>query len=456
VPRILVVDDEDSLRTLLRTNLEEHGYEVIEASNGAEALDKVALDTPDLVLLDSMMPELDGYEVLAQIRSVSRFKNLPVIMLTAKTAEADRVKAFTAGANDFVPKPFYLGELLARIRSLLTNSRRMQQLVQMSTTDPITGLSNWRYLESRLRHSFPAKATPIYGLLLELTGIERVLKKHGIRVANEIMGSAGDIVSHWARNLGNAQGFYLGTSQILVLATGEKSDIYEKGSELQNEIHQVCHFTPGAEGIVVHLAFVESEEGETAESFLSRLEGALMESRVDDPGGMAVVEGSQARSASLGADLELAAGPGIGSRPGELGAQATQPPQRVSTFDQPSPVGPPPQAPVSAQATPPPAAVAHQAATTKAAPVPAGRVAPQQTDVPTAVKGTQWEQVASMEAAVDAVGPPPDAEELFSQTVAAQQQETDETAKQRKRRSQRLSMRMLSREFSGLRDLNKE
>ncbi len=452
MPRILVVDDEDSLRALLRTNLEEHGYEVIEASNGAEALDKVALDTPDLVLLDSMMPQVDGYEVLSQIRSVNKFKNLPVIMLTAKTSESDRVKAFTAGANDFVPKPFYLGELLARIRNVLTNARRLQQLVQMSTEDPITGLSNWRYLESRLRHTFPARQTPIYGLLLELTGIERVLKRHGIRVANEIMGSAGDIVVHWAKNLGHAQGFYLGTSQILVLATGEKSDIYDKGAELQNEIHQVCHFTPGAEGIVVHLAFVESEEGETAESFLSRLEGALRESRVD--------ETADEKSGRGGAglepreDLELAAAPGLGSRLAESTGQEAQAPQRVSQFDRQAPVGPPPQAPSGAGVAPPPATVAQQPAAASAAPRAAVPQAP--VEVPTAMKGSQWEQVASMEADVSADGPPPDAEELFSQTVAAQQQESDEAATQRRRRSQRLSMRMLSREFSGLRDLSKE
>ncbi len=452
MPRILVVDDEDSLRSLLRTNLEEHGYEVIEASNGAEALDKVALDTPDLVLLDSMMPQVDGYEVLSQIRSVNKFKALPVIMLTAKTSEADRVKAFTAGANDFVPKPFYLGELLARIRSVLTNARRLQQLVQMSTEDPITGLSNWRYLESRLRHTFPARQTPIYGLLLELTGIERALKRHGIRVANEIMGSAGDIVAHWAKNLGHAQGFYLGMSQILVLATGEKSDIYDKGAELQNEIHQVCHFTPGAEGIVVHLAFVESEEGETAESFLSRLEGALRESRVDEPAD----EGSGRGGAGLEPreDLELAAAPGLGSRLAEPSGQEAQAPQRVSRFDRQAPVGPPPQAPSGAGYAPPPAAPAQQPTAASAAPRAPAPQAP--VEVPTAMKGSQWEQVASMEADVSAVGPPPDAEELFSQTVAAQQQESDEAATQRRRRSQRLSMRMLSREFSGLRDLSKE
>lgn len=455
MPRILVVDDEDSLRTLLRTNLEGHGYEVIEASNGAEALDRVALDTPDVVLLDSMMPQVDGYEVLGQIRSVNKFKNLPVIMLTAKTADADRVRAFTAGASDFVPKPFYLGELLARIRSVLTSSRRLQQLVQMSTTDPITGLPNWRHLESRLKHNFPAKATPIYGLLLELTGIERVLKKHGIRVANEIMGSAGDIVSHWSRNLGNAQGFYLGTSQILVLATGEKSDIYEKGSELQNEVHQLCHFTPGAQGVIVHLAFVESEEGETPESFLSRLEGALRESRLEEPEESAAAAATPDQGPTLRPDLELAAGPGLGSRPAETGGQAAQPPQRVSTFDQPAPVGSPPQAPAEPQAAPPPAAVADEGlAATVTAAAPGAQQAP--IDVPTAVKGSRWEQVASMEADVGAVGPPPDAEELFSQTVAAQQQQSDEATKQRKRRSQRLSMRMLSREFSGLKDLAKE
>lgn len=447
MPRVLVVDDEDSLRALLRTNLQEHGYEVIEASNGAEALDKVALESPDLVLLDSMMPELDGYGVLGELRKVNRFKNLPVIMLTAKTSEADRVRAFTAGANDFVPKPFYLGELLARMRSVLTTARRMQQLVTMSTTEPLTGLSNWRYLDSRLKRSFPAGETPVYGLLLELTGIENVLKRHGIGVANGILGTAGDIVSHWARDAGDAQAFYLGISQILVLATGQKDDIYQKGSQLQMEVHQACHFTPGAQGIVVHLAFVESEEGETAESFLARLEGALRESRVDEP---RIDQVSDAGSGPISQqDLELAAGPGLGSRPREAGAGiAATPPQRVSEFDRSAPVGPPPHA------APPPAAVAeHGAASVEKR---ARSAAAHQAQVPEAMKGTAWEAAASVEAEAVGATPPPDADELFSQTVAAQQQDSDEEAKRKRRRSQRLSMRMLSREFSGLRDLTKD
>jgi DNA-binding response OmpR family regulator len=448
VPRVLVVDDEDSLRTLLRTHLEEHGYDVIEASNGAEALDKVALESPDLVILDAMMPQLDGFGVLAELRKVNKFKNLPVIMLTAKTAEADRVRAFTAGANDFVAKPFHLGELLARMRSVLTTTKRMQQLVAMSTTDPVTGLSNWRYLESRLKKSFPAGETPIYGLLLELTGIETVLKQKGIAVANGILGSAGDIVSHWSRDVGDTQAFYLGISQILVLARGQKEDIYQKGAELQMEVHQACHFTPGAQGIVVHLAFVESEEGETAESFLARLEGALRESRIEDSGTQQ--PSSEQTSGPLSQqDLELAAGPGLGSRPSELAATAGTAAQRVATFDQQPPVGPPPHA-----VSPPPAAVAHQGAVSVEKPAkPAPATEP---TVHEAVKGTAWEAAASMEAASPELAPPPDADELFSQTVAAQQQDSDEEAKRRKRRSQRLSMRMLSREFSGLRDLSRE
>ncbi len=114
--RILVVDDERGLVRIMRLNLEQDGFEVFEANNGAQAMDRLRAVIPDLVLLDVMMPDLDGFTVLRMIREVG---STPVIMLTAKGEEADKVKGLELGADDYVTKPFSPKELTSRIRAVL-------------------------------------------------------------------------------------------------------------------------------------------------------------------------------------------------------------------------------------------------------------------------------------------------------------------------------------------------
>ncbi|MFP5317734.1 MAG: response regulator transcription factor [Acidimicrobiia bacterium] len=127
-PRILVVDDDGAVRTLLRRLLVIEGYEVDEAADGSTALDKASSAWPNLVLLDVMMPGQDGLEVLAGLREVS---DVPVILLTAKDQEADRVLGFRMGADDYVVKPFSTAELTARIAALLRRSGRTRSHNQL-------------------------------------------------------------------------------------------------------------------------------------------------------------------------------------------------------------------------------------------------------------------------------------------------------------------------------------
>jgi two-component system KDP operon response regulator KdpE len=113
---ILVVDDEPRMIQFIRMNLELEGYRVTQASNGLEALDQVRDELPDLVVLDVMMPELDGFETLRMLREVS---SVPVIMLTVKADEEDKVKGLGLGADDYVTKPFSPRELAQRVKAVL-------------------------------------------------------------------------------------------------------------------------------------------------------------------------------------------------------------------------------------------------------------------------------------------------------------------------------------------------
>jgi DNA-binding response OmpR family regulator len=117
--RVLVVDDDPLLVRLVRTHLDKAGYRVLTAANGEEALEIAATEMPDLVLLDLMLPKLDGFEVCRRIRE---FSLVPVIMLTARGEPVDRLRGFEMGADDYVAKPFVPAELVARVRAVLRRS----------------------------------------------------------------------------------------------------------------------------------------------------------------------------------------------------------------------------------------------------------------------------------------------------------------------------------------------
>ena len=118
-PLVLVVEDEAALATMLRYNLEKSGFRVEEAADGQEALTRIAETTPDLVLLDWMLPAMSGLEVCRQIRRRPATRDLPVIMVTARTEDQDAVRGLNTGADDYITKPFSTEALIARMRALL-------------------------------------------------------------------------------------------------------------------------------------------------------------------------------------------------------------------------------------------------------------------------------------------------------------------------------------------------
>ena len=123
---ILVVDDEPHVLKLVRANLESSGYKVLTAADGAEAVTMVEQELPDLVILDLMLPKMDGYAVCRRIRE---FSTVPVIMLTARSAQVDLVHGFEVGADDYLTKPFSVTELLMRVQAVLRRSRWPEEIL---------------------------------------------------------------------------------------------------------------------------------------------------------------------------------------------------------------------------------------------------------------------------------------------------------------------------------------
>jgi len=126
---ILIVDDEPRYLRLMEANLVTEGYRVFKASNGQEAIDIVAQKHPDLVLLDIMMPILDGFQACERIRE---FSNVPIIVVTARGSEQDRVKGLDLGADDYIVKPFSATELLARVRAVLRRAQTTTEAFQQT------------------------------------------------------------------------------------------------------------------------------------------------------------------------------------------------------------------------------------------------------------------------------------------------------------------------------------
>jgi DNA-binding response OmpR family regulator len=164
--RILVVDDEERMVRFIRLNLEHDGFQVSEAFNGKEAIQKIRDVTPDLILLDVMMPDLDGFEVLETVREVS---NVPVIMLTAKGEEDDRVRGLELGADDYVTKPFSPRELVSRVKAVLRRtesaSGSMHGLIEVDERLKIDFDRREIWLESKLVKLRPTEYRMLYHLV---------------------------------------------------------------------------------------------------------------------------------------------------------------------------------------------------------------------------------------------------------------------------------------------------
>lgn len=173
--RILVVDDEERMVRFIRLNLEQDGFRVIEAYRGGVVLDIIRTQLPDLVLLDVMMPDMDGFEVLRMIREVSI---VPVIMLTAKGEEEDRVRGLEIGADDYITKPFSPRELVSRVRAVL---RR----VVMTSGASESAIE----VDERLKIDFNRREVWVDGKLVELRPTEYRLLYH-------LVNNAGWVLSH--------------------------------------------------------------------------------------------------------------------------------------------------------------------------------------------------------------------------------------------------------------------
>jgi two-component system KDP operon response regulator KdpE len=173
---ILIVDDEPATLKLLRANLKTDGYNTLSAIDGAEALTVIEEKMPDLVVLDIMMPKVDGFEVLQRVREWSQ---LPIIVLSARGDSEDKIKCLDMGADDYISKPFNVNELLARVRTVL---RRVEAIGNTNSTVPSIS-------SGELEVNFAQRKVTISGAEIKLTPTE-------FRLLEELMVNAEKVLTH--------------------------------------------------------------------------------------------------------------------------------------------------------------------------------------------------------------------------------------------------------------------
>ncbi len=167
--KILVVDDEKRMVRFIQLNLEQDGFQVLTAYNGSEALEQVRTQLPDLILLDIMMPDISGFEVLKRIREVN---TVPVIMLTAKGEEDDRIQGLELGADDYITKPFSPREMVSRIRAVLRRTRSFKE-------DQVDLIK----VDDRLTIDFSRREVWVEGKIVDLRPTEYRLLYHLVKNA---------------------------------------------------------------------------------------------------------------------------------------------------------------------------------------------------------------------------------------------------------------------------------
>jgi len=187
--KILIVDDDPIIVKFVRANLEANQYETVIASDGREALGVAEKEQPDLVLLDIMMPVMDGFEVCKRLREWSQ---VPVIMLTARGEERDKVKCLDMGADDYIPKPFGVNELLARVRAVLRRSQAM---------NPPPALKGFRH--KNLEISFAERKVTCSGKEIRLTPTEFNLLQELVLNADKVLSHANLLHKIWGPDYQN-------------------------------------------------------------------------------------------------------------------------------------------------------------------------------------------------------------------------------------------------------------
>ena len=221
--RILVVDDEPHIRQILKFTLEKAEYQVFCAADGGEALEKMVEIKPNLVLLDVMMPHMDGFEVCRKMRQDFVLSQIPVIMLTAKGDLNEKVRGLEGGANDYLVKPYSNDELLLRVRNVLEWNIRQKE------ANPLTGLPGNTAIERELISRINQKK-PYAFLYIDIDNFKGFNDYYGYQKGDEIIGFLAAILTKTIEKLGSKEDFigHVGGDDFVMIASPTRAEFMAK------------------------------------------------------------------------------------------------------------------------------------------------------------------------------------------------------------------------------------
>jgi DNA-binding response OmpR family regulator len=242
--RILIVEDDFDISNMLRIFFTGQGYHVDVAARGNDALELCRKKLPDLIVLDIMLPDMNGYEVCKVMRTTTRTSHIPIIFLTQKDERSDRIAGLELGADDYITKPFDIEELKLRVRTAINTYKRHNM------TDPITGLPSSRLIEDQLRTLM--RTNDWTYMQIGIDHIEPFSDEYGFLARDEVLRFTTLLLNEVDDELGTLDDFIgHATSNTFVLVTKA-----ENMSIIVNELRQQFE-----EGILSHYSFIDREQG---------------------------------------------------------------------------------------------------------------------------------------------------------------------------------------------------
>lgn len=217
--KILVVDDEEHIRKIVKFQLEKAGYDVDTAEDGVLALKAIDVSPPDLVLLDLMMPNMDGYEVCKRLKSNYQTNHIPVIMVTAKANLENKLQGFEDGANDYIAKPFAITELLVRVKNVLQWSQLQRQ------ANPLTGLPGNVAIEREVERRLAGKGGFVF-MYADIDNFKAFNDYYGYRRGDDAIRLTAEIIVEAVKVAGDSDDFvgHIGGDDFVIVTTPKKSD----------------------------------------------------------------------------------------------------------------------------------------------------------------------------------------------------------------------------------------
>jgi diguanylate cyclase (GGDEF)-like protein len=218
-PRILVVDDEEHIRKIVRFQLEKTGYTVETAEDGVQALEAVAAAPPDLILLDLMMPNMDGHEVCRRLKADYQTGHIPVIMVTAKANLENKLQGLEDGANDYIAKPFAMTELLMRVKNVLQWSQFQRQ------ANPLTGLPGNVSIEKEVERRIAGNGNFVF-MYADIDNFKAFNDYYGYRRGDDAIKLTAEIITEAVKVAGTGDDFvgHVGGDDFVIVTTPKHSD----------------------------------------------------------------------------------------------------------------------------------------------------------------------------------------------------------------------------------------